>query len=158
MAGANMRDLALQAARSAAAIPGGTAVWTYLNNPDVVEKLTTAAMGDVPVVKSISADLLREFPQLAHDRILRQRIGLMISAILHARGFEISKRAVRLKDPLFTAGAVYRARRVDHRAAANSPADDFYMRFATALTKAEAESVVRAVLALHPDIKSVLLE
>jgi hypothetical protein len=99
-----------QAYRLAESTPMGPELLSFLQRPDILTKLRKAAERGTQPVASISTELLAHFPSVIHDPVLKRKTGFFVSAILDGEGFAVERANVRMKNPLFKSGAVFRKR------------------------------------------------
>lgn len=97
-----------RAANMALSDPTRRRVWAYLRGDARPALVAAADAGHVPVT-AVSAELVARFGTEAFEPpIMRQFIGIAVSAVLAEEGFVLARTGVRLRgDPLFGAGALF---------------------------------------------------
>jgi hypothetical protein len=145
------RELMTRAGRVAASTPLGAELLEFLKSPQTLEKLKGAAQRGTPPAAVVSGELLARFPTIIGDAAAKRRVGLFIAAVLDAEGFSLAQSNVRIKDPLFTTGAVYRKRAEEGAGAA-----DLESRLVSTLTEHEAQRMMRALLARFPKLNRMV--
>jgi hypothetical protein len=142
-----MSDSALvkRAKRTAASTECGDLL-AFLQRPEITRKLTAAARAGTPPAGAISGDLLATFEPAIHKPEVKRRVGLFIAAVLEEFGFRVAKANVRMKNSLFSSGAVYA-----ERPAAGADLVDLVARLAEAFTEDEARRMVRLLLTRFPE-------
>jgi hypothetical protein len=128
----------------------GPELFEFIQSPELMFKLKHAAARGTPPAAAISADLMAKFPSGIRDSAIKRRVGLFIAALLDAEGFSVARANVRMKDPLFATGAVYR-----ERTPAVSESGDLISRLASAFTEEEARRLVGSLLVRFPELRKV---
>lgn len=143
------RELMTRARRLAASSPVGPELLDFLRRPEIVAKLRATAAKGTPPAAAVSADLLANFPSAIRDPALKRKVGVFIAGVLDEHGFDVARPNVRMKDPLFTTGAVYKLR------AQEAAPVDLVSRFAAALTEEEAEQMLERLLKRFPALRKL---
>jgi hypothetical protein len=142
-------NLNRRARRTAATMERGLELWKFFQEPEIAQKLIDRAEADSPSVGGVSADLMARFGDVLRDPAARRKMGVFIAATMASHGYEVAQAKVRLKDPVFTSGAVYKKR---HSAAA-APAE-LLARIAGSLTRSEAVELIQLLKHLHPGLRA----
>jgi hypothetical protein len=122
-----------RARRSARAVPHGTEILEFMQEPKTRRLLVAAAEAGVPAVTAISGKL-QALVGLKDVKLapVKQFTGLCVRAVLEEEGFELAGVGVRLSnDPVFRTGSVYRRHTESNSA-------DLLARIAASLTDDEA--------------------
>ncbi len=88
---------------------GGQALWDFLNAPENVLRMETAAYLSRPSVEPLSPALLQRFgPSIKRDR-LKQMIGHMVRQVMEARGYRLDRSTVKITrvGNMFASGSRY---------------------------------------------------
>jgi hypothetical protein len=142
-----MGQLQDRAKRVAAADKEAEPVLDFIN--ENWRELVNHAGGPVPPVNAISRQLGELFPELIVQKKMRQRIGLFVSSVLDEHGWELAKSDIRMADPFFKSGSIFRRT----TPTSSSGLGDLFDRMARSMTETEAQDLMRALVAHHPQLK-----
>lgn len=147
-----MADLMRRATRTAQSSPVGRAMIDFIERPDIREKLQKAAEDGIPPVMAISGDALAAFPPgMLDDQMNKRRLGLLVAATLDELGYEPARSNVRIKNPVFASGSIYR-----RKSSSPIPPDGLVSRLAATLTEQEAEWMIDAIIDRFPSLRNKL--
>lgn len=129
----------VRAERAAKRTPNGTKIWEFLGSPAVRQALVATAEKGQPPVGAVSNQLIEIAGLTTLDETkMKQFIGMCVRAIMEEEGYELAETGVWLgNDPLFSTGATYRKA----AGSAVTSGDDFFERFVSLLTDAEAKRI-----------------
>ncbi len=137
-----------RAKRTAASTECGAELLAFLQRPKITRKLTAAARAGTPPAGAISGDLIANFEPAIHKPEVKRRVGLFIRVIMEELGFRVLQSNVRLRDRLFSSGAVYA-----ERSAAGTDRVDLVSRLAGTFNEAEAQRMIEALLLRFPELR-----
>jgi|SRR5665213_1612738 len=121
--------------RSAKVLMGGDKILRLARQPAIRKKLVKAARSGEPPITAISQSAMALLGKEAvSTSSIKQFIGLCVRAVLEEEGFEPARAGVRVYDPIFKRGSVYR--RLNENK--GSDASDILDIFLRVLNKAEA--------------------
>ena len=133
--------------RSARALKRGQELLDLIRASGTRERLVKAADAGVPPVTAISADAVALVGKgAAKLSPIKQFMGLSVRAVLEEEGFELERTGVRVYDPIFKRGSVYR--RINKKQSRDS--SDILAGFIRSLNKTNA---VRAQLLLREHLR-----
>jgi hypothetical protein len=119
----------------------------FVQRAEIREKLLArAAQGSQPIA-AITDELLGAFPSIATDMSQRRRFGLYIAAVLRDEGYVVRRSNVRMRNKLFTSGAVFRREEL-------SVPTDLIRRIVASLTTDEAEHALDLLISRFPNLRS----
>jgi hypothetical protein len=142
------RPLKTQADRIAQSSPVGRELIAFLRRPDILAKLREAAERGTQPVSAVSKDLLANFTSVIRDPAVKRRVGFFVAAVLDGEGFNVVQANVRMKDPLFKSGAVYKK-----RPEPTTTPGSLLSRLADAVTEDEARQFVEFLIDRFPGLK-----
>lgn len=146
-----MKNRMTQARRLAASTHLGPEVLAFLQRPEIIAKLKEAAAAGTQPVTAISLDLLASFPSVIRDAAMKRRVGFFIASILDVEGFSVLQPNVRMKNPLFATGAIYKK-----RSEPTTTSTDLISRLSGVLTNDEARQLVEFLIEKFPNLKKGL--
>jgi hypothetical protein len=146
-----MKNRMTQARRLAASTHLGSEVLAFLQRPEIIAKLKEAAAAGTQPVTTISLDLLASFPSVIRDAAMKRRVGFFIAAILEVEGFSVLQPNVRMKNPLFATGAIYKK-----CSEPTTKSTDLISRLSGVLTNDEARQLVEFLIEKFPNLKKGL--
>jgi hypothetical protein len=122
--------------RSAGVLKGGDKVLKFVRQPSVRKRLVKTARSGEPPITAISKNAIALLGKKAvRLSPIKQFIGLCVRAVLEEEGFEPARAGVRVYDPIFKRGSVYRRVKDKNQ---GPGASDILALFLRALNKEEA--------------------